>query len=165
VTDIVLGYPSDADWPWITAQYVETAWASLTVERQKATSRQIVQDCIVRQINGFRATHGTDNQVFLARDTNGGIAGFIWVGQSRSGFTGVVQAYILSVHVTEASRGKGLGHLLMSRAEDWARERNFASIGLSVAAHNDSAITVYEKLGYGTETLRMFKDLDGLTAT
>jgi ribosomal protein S18 acetylase RimI-like enzyme len=160
VTDIVLGYPSDADWPWITAQYVETVWASLTVERQKATSRQIVQDCIVRQINGFRATHGTDNQVFLARDTNGGLAGFIWVGQSRSGFTGVVQAYILSVHVAEACRGQGLGRRLMARAEAWAREHGFTSIGLSVAAHNIGATKLYVQLGYQTETLRMSRDLD-----
>jgi len=124
-----------------------------------------VRDCIVEQITKFREYHGTANQVFIARDKIGDRVGFIWVSQSRSGFTSVVQAYILNVYVTEGHRGKGLGHLLMSRAEDWARERNYTSIGLSVAAHNISAITLYEKLGYETETLRMFKDLDGLTAT
>ena len=161
MADIDLGYPSDGDWSWITEYYVETAWTSLTAERQRRVSKQVVQDCIVEQIVKFREKHGTANQVFIARDNNGGRVGFIWVGQSRSGFTGVVQAYILSVYVAEACRGQGLGRLLMSRTEDWARENGFTSIGLSVAAHNVSAITLYEKLGYETETLRMFKDLDG----
>jgi ribosomal protein S18 acetylase RimI-like enzyme len=165
MVDIDLGYPSDSDWPWITEQYVETAWTSLTAERQQKVSKQVVQDCIVEQITKFREKHGTANQVFIARDKNGDRVGFIWTGQSRSSFTGVVQAHILSVYVTEACRGQGLGRLLMSRAEEWAREKGFTSIGLSVAAHNVSAITLYEKLGYETETLRMSKDLDGTTAT
>jgi ribosomal protein S18 acetylase RimI-like enzyme len=165
VVDTDLGYPSESDWPWITEQYVETVWVSLTVERQQKASRQIVRDCIVEQITKFREKHGTANQVFIARDKNGDRAGFIWVGQSRSGFTGMVQAYILSVYVAEACRGQGLGRLLMSRAEDWARENGFISIGLSVAAHNIAAITLYEKLGYETETLRMFKNLDEPIAT
>jgi len=165
VVDIGLGYPSDSDWPWITEQYVETAWASLTVERQQKASKQIVRDCTVEQITKFREEHGTANQVFIARDNNGDRVGFIWVGQSRSGFTDVVQAYILSIYVTEACRGQGLGRLLMSRAEDWARENGFTSIGLSVAAHNIGAITLYEKLGYKTETLRLSKNLDEPMAT
>ena len=163
MADIDLGYPSEDDWPWITEKYVETAWDSLSAGRQRRVSKQVVQDCIVDQITRFRDKHGTANQVVIARD-NGARVGFIWVDQSRSGFTGVVQAYILSVYVTETCRGKGLGRLLMSRAEDWAREHNFASMGLGVAAHNVSAITLYEKLGYATETLRMVKDLDGSTA-
>jgi L-amino acid N-acyltransferase YncA len=118
LTDFDLGYPSDSDWPWITEQYVETAWASLTVERQQKVSEQIVRDSIVEQITKFREKHGTANQVFIARDNHGDRAGFIWVGQSRSGFTGVVQAYILSVYVTEVCRGEGLGRHLMARAED-----------------------------------------------
>jgi len=161
VVDIDLGYPSDGDWPWITEQYVETAWDSLTGERQQKTSKQIVRDCIVEQITKFREKHGTANQIFIARDKHGDRVGFIWVGESRSGFTGVVQAYILSIYVTDACRGQGLGRLLMVRAEEWAREKGFRSIGLSVAAHNVSAIALYEKLVYETETLRMFKDLDG----
>jgi ribosomal protein S18 acetylase RimI-like enzyme len=160
MVDINLGYPSDSDWPWITEQYVETAWTSLTLERQQKTSKQIVRDNIVEQITKFREKHGAANQAFIARDNNGECVGFIWVGQSRSGFTGVVQAYILSVHVTEVCRGQGLGRLLMGRAEEWARAKGFTSIGLNVAEHNVSAIMLYEKLGYETETLRMFKDLD-----
>lgn len=165
MTDIDLGYPSDSDWPWITEQYVETAWASLTVERQQKTSRQSVRNCMIEQITKFQEKHGTANQVFIARDKNGERVGFIWVGQSRSGFTGAVQAYILSVHVTEACRSQGLGRLLLSRAEDWARENSLTSVGLGVAAHNVSAITLYEKLGYETETFRMVKDLDGPMTT
>jgi ribosomal protein S18 acetylase RimI-like enzyme len=161
MANIDLGYPSDGDWPWITDRYVETAWDSLTEERQQKTSRQVVRDCTLEQITRLIEKHAAENQVFIARDNQGDLVGFIWVGQSRSGFTGAVQAYILSVYVSEACRGQGLGRGLMLRAEDWAREHNFKSIGLGVAAHNTSAITLYEKLGYETETLRMVKDMVG----
>ena len=132
---------------------------------QVPSPKQVVHDCIVEQITKFLKKHGTANQVFIARDNNADRVGFIWVGQSRSGFTGVVQAFILSLYVTEGYRGGGLGRRLMARAEDWARENGFTRIGLNVAAHNIGAITLYEKLGYETETLRMFKDIEGLTAT
>ena len=163
MADIDLETPSDGDWAWITENYVETAWSTLTAERQQRVSKQVVKDCIAGQIANFREKHGMANQVFIARDKNGDHAGFIWVGQSRSGFTGVVQAYILSIYVADAHRGQGLGHLLMSRAEEWAREHKFPSIGLSVAAHNVSAITLYKRLGYETETFRMSKELDKST--
>jgi len=165
MADIDLGYPSESDWPWITEQYVETAWDSLTVERQQKISRQIVRDCIIEQITKFREKHGVTNQVFIARDSNGDPIGFVWVDQSRSGFTGMVQAYILSIFVADAYRGAGLGRRLMAQAEDWARKNDFTSIGLSVTDHNVGAITLYENLGYKTETLRMSKDLDGSIET
>jgi ribosomal protein S18 acetylase RimI-like enzyme len=81
------------------------------------------------------------------------------VDQIRSGFTGVIQAYILDLFVTEIYRGQGLGYRLMAQAEEWAREHNLTSIGLSVAKHNSSALGLYEKLGYKTETLRLCKNL------
>jgi len=165
MANIDLGFPTDGDWAWITEQYVETAWDSLTEERQHKTSKKVVRDCTLEQITRLIEKHGAENQVFIARDNHDELVGFIWVGQSRSGFTGAVQAYILSVYVTEACRGQGLGRRLMLRAEDWAREHNFKSIGLGVAAHNVSAITLYEKLGYQPETMRMVKDLGGSTAT
>ena len=165
MADIDIGYPTDGDWSWITECYVETAWTSLTDERQRRVSKQVVQDCIVEQITKFREKHGTVNQVFIGRDNNGDRVGFIWVGQTRSGFTGVVQAYILSVYVTESCRGQWLGCRLMARAEEWAREIGFTSIGLSVASHNIGAIKLYEKLGYKTETSRFSKNLDAPMAT
>ena len=151
--------PSEDDWPWITEQHVQTAWASLTPERQQIVSRQTVRDYIVAQMAEIREKHGVTNQVILARNQDGQYAGFVWVDQVRSGFTGVRQAYILDVFVTEVHRGHGLGRRLMARAEDWARDHNLASIGLSVAGHNIAAVGLYEKLGYQTETLRLSKTL------
>jgi len=154
-------YPSEDDWAWITEQHVETAWASLPPERQQMTSKQAVQDCIAEQVAESREKHGVTNQVFIARDSNNQTAGFVWVDQIRSGFTGVVQAYILDIFVTEVYRGQGLGRHLMTQAETWAQEYNLPGIGLSVASHNLAAIGLYETLGYKTETLRLFKNLGG----
>ena len=92
----------------------------------------------------------------MARTSNGDRAGFVWVDQSRSGFTGVVQAYILSIYVSESQRGEGVGRGLLTRAEAWVREHNLTSIGLNVAAHNIGAIALYESLGYQEETLSVY---------
>lgn len=151
--------PSEDDWAWITEQHVETAWASLPPERQQMISKQTVRDCIIEQIAESRKKHGVTNQVFIARGNNNQNAGFVWVDQIRSGFTGVVQAYILDVFVMEVYRCQGLGRNLMTQAEAWAQKHNLPSIGLNVASHNLAAIGLYEKFGYKTETVRMFKIL------
>jgi len=159
MNNINIKYPSEDDWAWITEQHIETAWASLSPERQQMILRQTVRESIVEQITAIREKHGETNQVFIARNDNGQYAGFVWVDQIRSGFTGVIQAYILDIFVAEVYRGQGLGYHLMTQAEAWAKEHNLTSIGLSVARHNIAALGLYEKLGYATETLRLSKNL------
>lgn len=156
---INIGYPLEDDWAWIIEQHFETAWASFPPERQQMLIKQTVRDCVVEQTTALREKHSLSNQIFVARNGNGQHVGFIWVDQIRSGFTGVVQAYILDLFVIENYRGQGLGHRLMAEAETWAQKRNLARIGLSVAKHNIAARGLYEELGYKTETLRLSKSL------
>ncbi len=159
MTAIEIGSPSGDDWSWITEHHVETAWDSLTSNLQQMVSKQVVQECVTDQMTKIREKHGVTNQVFLAHDGEGQRVGFIWVDQVRSAFTGTLHAYILEIFVADEYRGQGIGSLLMAQAETWAREHQLARIGLSVATHNAVAIELYEKLGYETETLRMFKNL------
>ena len=53
---------------------------------------------------------------------------------------------ILAIAVNPAVQGKGAGKLLMSAAEQIARQRNFEFMDLSVSTENQQAIDFYERL-------------------
>ena len=159
--DIQIGFPTEDEWPWIIERHAETAWASLTPELQVAVSIQMVRNSLAEQTAKFRAEHGVTNQVFIARSIDGKEAGYVWVGQVKSAFTGETQAHILNLFVVDDFRGRGIGTQLMAKAEEWARQRKLKRIGLSVAVHNTDALGLYQKLKYTTETLRLFKKIEG----
>ena len=158
--DIQIGFPTEDDWPWIIERHAETAWASLTPELQAGVSIQVVRESLSEQTAKFRAEHGVTNQVFIARNVDE-YAGYVWVGQVNSAFTGAMQAHILNLFVVDDFRGRGIGTQLMAKAEEWARQRKLKRIGLSVAVHNTDALGLYQKLKYTTETLRLFKKIEG----
>ncbi|OGG80642.1 hypothetical protein A3A39_04100 [Candidatus Kaiserbacteria bacterium RIFCSPLOWO2_01_FULL_54_13] len=62
-------------------------------------------------------------------------------------------AYIV-VGVLASHRGRGIGTQLLSRAEDHARDRGMHRVELEVFETNDSAVRLYEKLGYVIEGRR-----------
>jgi ribosomal protein S18 acetylase RimI-like enzyme len=64
-------------------------------------------------------------------------------------------AYVDEVVVAERFRGRGIGRLLMERAEQWAMERGLGEIELNVWEANQSAIGFYEGLSYETIRRRM----------
>jgi ribosomal protein S18 acetylase RimI-like enzyme len=160
MTHIEIGLPEESNWPWIVEKHAETAQASLTPKLQRQVTIQVVQDALADQAAKLRSEHGETNQVFVARGADGLLAGYIWVGRVRSGFTGALQAHIFNIFIAEVFRGQRIGTLLMSQAEGWAREHQLSRIGLGVSAFNTAAIELYRKLAYEVETLRMVKDLD-----
>jgi ribosomal protein S18 acetylase RimI-like enzyme len=50
--------------------------------------------------------------------------------------------------------------LLLATAEAWARDRGHPFITLNVFAQNTRARALYERVGFGPETLRYVKPLD-----
>jgi len=73
---------------------------------------------------------------------DGGRIGTLWLASHES------DLYIYDIHVDPAQRGKGTGTRVLGWIEDQARARGAASVTLSVFAHNDGAIRLYERLGY-----------------
>lgn len=61
--------------------------------------------------------------------------------------------------VDAAFHRTGVGTALMRGAEQWARERGFARIQLTVWSFNAGAIALYELLGYSTDLLVMSRDV------
>jgi len=159
-SDTQMTHPAKEDWAWITQRYIDTAWESLPPNIQQTVPKQEVVESMTEQIARMRASHGETNRVYVLRVHTGERAGFVWVGQVSSGFTGQLQALILEIFVEPPFRGRGYGAQLMAQAEGWTRKNGLNRIGLSVAVHNRNAQHLYENQGYKVEMLRMFKDLN-----
>ena len=85
--------------------------------------------------------------------------GCLWLGNAIDQGSGESYTYIFLIYVKPEHRKKGLGKELINIAENWAKEKGDRQIGLQVFINNKSAINLYEKLGYETESLSMIKRL------
>src|SRR6476661_3746114 len=70
----------------------------------------------------------------------------------------------IGLSVAEDWRGRGVGTALMAAAEDWARARGATRMILDLAAANEGARRLYDRLGYEVHGLMMDKPLDGAPA-
>lgn len=82
-------------------------------------------------------------------------------GNTIIGYCGVflpapgVEADVLTVAVLPAYRRQGIAKEFMRQIEDWAQEREASALMLEVEVTNESAIKLYESLGYMKISLRM----------
>ena len=82
-------------------------------------------------------------------------------GNTIVGYCGVflpapgVEADILTVAVLPAYRRQGIAREFMRQIEEWAKERQASAMMLEVELNNDSAIALYESLGYLRISVRM----------
>lgn len=56
--------------------------------------------------------------------------------------------YVEGWYVDKSHRGKGLGKLLMEKAESWARANGFTEIASDAEIENTRSIAVHKKLGF-----------------
>lgn len=75
------------------------------------------------------------------------------------GYCGIVlkkqKLFISKLYVDEYYRGKGIGRLLMEQAEAYAIENQCRSIYLTCNKHNQTSLSIYDKMG--------FKSIDSVT--
>lgn len=90
--------------------------------------------------------------------------GCIWVGNAVDQRQGDRHAYVLLLYVDPAHRRRGLATVLLQRAHQWAVSRGDRQIALQVFSHNQPALRLYEKLGYITQSMLMYRPL-GADAT
>jgi len=70
-----------------------------------------------------------------------------------------LMAWVYSIEVDPAFRGRGYGRAAMILAEDEARSRGMTSLGLNVHGQNTVARSLYDSLGYDVMALQMKKPL------
>lgn len=82
-------------------------------------------------------------------------------GNTIVGYCGVflpapgVEADILTVAVLPSHRRQGIAKEFMRQIEDWAQEQKASAMMLEVELSNESAIKLYEALGYMKISVRM----------
>ena len=103
---------------------------------------------------------GSDACAFFVADIDGAVAGFIHVRRVRDYYTQSDIAHVSDVVVAPFAEGRGVGRLLMARAEQSARDQGFGLLQLYVLPENAPARTLYEKLGFAPEWLKYVKPLD-----
>lgn len=69
------------------------------------------------------------------------------------------EAFIYSFGLYEAFRGKGLAQLALQTLDERARELGAERLALHVFAHNETAVYLYQKMGYAMTNIRMRKQL------
>ena len=87
------------------------------------------------------------------RDYVAGVEGAEVIGYAGLDHGGEV-ADVMTVAVTPAARGRGLGRRLLDELEARAAARRAASVMLEVRADNTSAIGLYERAGYAVVSTR-----------
>ena len=87
------------------------------------------------------------------------VVGCLWLGNSIDQVNGERNTHIFLLYVAPEYRRQGIGKALMNHAENWAKNRGYKSMSLQVFTNNQPAINLYEKLGYQTRCLLMFKSL------
>jgi len=85
--------------------------------------------------------------------------GCLWTGNAIDPLTNDRYTQIFLIFVRKKHRGKGIGTFLLQKAQEWAINRGDHQIGLQVFAQNQTAIALYQKLGFTTDSLLMRKPL------
>lgn len=114
-----------------------------------STDRKILTDKLADQPEG--------TAIFIAEDSAQVPLGFIHVHTGSDYYNKDIHGHISDVIVAPAGKGKGIGTLLIKKAEDWARAQGYKWLTLSVFAQNQQAIEVYERLGYAPDIVKFVK--------
>lgn len=100
---------------------------------------------IARRLLGMRGS--ADHAVFVAQTGDGEIVGWIGAFVYRC-VEADARAEISGLVVDERVRSLGIGRRLLERAEQWAREKGCAAVGVRSNVIRDRAHMFYERLGY-----------------
>jgi len=95
--------------------------------------------------------------MLVAEDAAGTRLGFIHVIGDADYYTRRQCGHIADLIVAPEARGRGVGEMLLSAAEEWTAARGYALLTLNVFAGNTRARALYERTGFGVETVRYVK--------
>jgi RimJ/RimL family protein N-acetyltransferase len=94
----------------------------------------------------------SDSSAVIVAEAAGGLCGYVELtpGEFRRNRT---TAYLV-IGVLASASGKGLGGALLRAAREWASGRGLHRIELTVMAHNERALALYQREGYQIEGRR-----------
>lgn len=99
------------------------------------------------------------DETLLVGELDGEPAGVAYALAETDYFTREKHGHLSVIAVAEAGEGKGVGRALLSAVEAWSAAQGHRFITLNVFAGNRRARGVYERAGYGQDTIRYVKEL------
>jgi len=88
-----------------------------------------------------------EHALFVAERQGGGVVGWVHVFLYHS-IENTTHTEVGGLVVDERCRSQGVGHQLLTRAEQWAREKGCRAIGLRSNVIRERAHAFYEREGY-----------------
>jgi ribosomal protein S18 acetylase RimI-like enzyme len=145
------------DLPLIQKFTVETGWKDIPEDQRGRLDREKWSRHMVEVFENFAKRK--NSKIFIAEDESHAFLGYLFVGESFDTMTGATHGFIYDIFVAEEYRGKGIGKILIEKAETYCREKGYPRILLMVSAENQPAIRLYTKTGFKTEHMHMGKEL------
>jgi ribosomal protein S18 acetylase RimI-like enzyme len=135
--------------PWLDRgrETYTASLADLGVPPEEARRRD--EDTMAELVPGGVPAPGTD---LLGLDHDGATVAFLWLHTAEP-------AWVYSVEVDAAHRGRGHGRAAMHAAENHCRDNGRTTLGLNVFTANTTALRLYESLGYAVVARHFVKTL------
>jgi ribosomal protein S18 acetylase RimI-like enzyme len=154
---IVLRKAKETDMALVKKLTAETGWKGIPESQRKLLDREKWNRHMIMVFeNDLKRENG---EIFIAEDERRRFIGYLFVGGISDMMTGLNYGFIYDIFVEEKSRGKGIGKLLLEKAEDYCRKKGYSRIALMVSTENDSAIRLYSRIGFKPEQMHMAKEL------
>jgi ribosomal protein S18 acetylase RimI-like enzyme len=122
-----------------------------TAEEIAAADHRILLDALHRPDGG--------TAILVAIGDAGEMRGFVFTSSRTDYFTGERHGHVEVLALAPEAEGQGLARQLMAAAESWATGLGYRRMSLNVFATNTRARGLYDRLGYGEETMHYVKDL------
>jgi ribosomal protein S18 acetylase RimI-like enzyme len=155
--NIILREAKDNDMPLLEKLTLETGWKTIPETQRMLLDREKWNKYLVEVFENL--SKRKNSEIFIAEDEKHEFIGYVFVGESGEMITGLSSGFIYDIFVEEKFRGKGIGKLLLEKAEDYCRRKGYSRIALMVSAANDSAIRLYTRTGFKPEQMYMAKEL------
>jgi len=92
------------------------------------------------------------NSVLFGAFDDGNLVGYVNV--LRGDANRIRHSAYIAMGILLSHMGQGIGKLLLNKVDEWARKYGVTRLELTVMAHNENAIKLYEKMGFNKEGIK-----------
>jgi len=132
-------------------QAIIDVWNSVAAEKKHLLTERITD----LQQSWFRQTIKEKSGLWAVSEIDEKIVGACNLMPRGAGHVGKTQHVVeLGMAILSRYRGIGIGNAMMNFMIDWANEKRYEKISLSVFSTNEPAISLYKKYGFEIEGVK-----------